>query len=157
MPHRHKASPAAVIASLLAATLAPLPAFAAPDHRDVQYSETRRGAFAGTSFRLEFGQRARAPGARLQLGMRAVSGSGGSGAAPVRTTHTPALELGIGGQGAGEMFIAGRSRAEVERSLGIGGGGARGTTVTVIGAVALLAVGILVLTNLDDLGGDGEE
>jgi hypothetical protein len=155
MLKRNPAAPTAAILSLLAATLAPLPAFAAPDHRDLEHGETRRGAFAGTSFRVELGPRARAPGARLQLGMRAVSGSGRS-AAPVRTTHMPALEIGIGGRDAGEMFIAGRSRAEVERSLGLGPRGARGTTVTVIGAVALIAVGILVLTNLDGLSSEDE-
>jgi hypothetical protein len=91
------------------------------------------------------------PTARLQIGMRSISRSRQS-AAPLDTQHVPALELGIGGRDKGALFIAGQPTREIERRLGVRGD--TYTTVSIIGVVALVAVGLLVITNLNKLDTD---
>jgi hypothetical protein len=56
------------------------------------------------------------------------------------------FELGAAGKDRGKLFIAGQSTGELKQRLG-----PSGTTVAVVFSVALLAVGLLVITNLDDL------
>jgi hypothetical protein len=139
---------AGTILSILAMAGAATPACAAQDERDSQF-ETRRGAFAGASFRAEFGARTRRPAARLQLGFRSVARDQRL-AAHSRTM--PAFEIGLGGRESGNLFVAGRSTADIERSLRLDG--SAGTAVVIAGGVALLVVGLIVIENLDDLGND---
>ena len=123
-------------------------ATAAVDHRDALQAGSRSGAYAGASVRLGLGGGESRPSARLQLGMRSVSGDRHSAG---RTL--PALELGLGGSESGALFIGGRPKAEIERKLGMKDGGI-GTTAVLLFSAALLAVGVYVIVNLDRLDTD---
>ena len=137
---------AGIILSL--GTLCAGPALAAEDHRQFQYDEARRAAFAGATFRLETGPAAKPPATRLQIGLRSVASGRQSEASP-RITHVPLFELGAAGRESGSLFIAGQPTTAFERKLGVNADA--GTTAAVIFAVALVAVGLLVITNLDNL------
>nr|WP_295370402.1 hypothetical protein [uncultured Sphingosinicella sp.] len=139
------------VAALVLGTICAQPCLAAEDHRELQFGETRRAAFAGTAFRLELGRVAKAPTARLQVGMRSVS-AGAQSSAATRTSHMPALEIGLGGRETGSLFIAGRPARQIEKKLGMLD---TAETAMLVGAVVFVAVGLLVITNLNGLD-DGE-
>lgn len=144
---------AAALAALISASLCAQPALAAQDQRLAPSTETRTAAFAGATFRAPFGGRQAArPQTRLQLGMRSISTDAQS-AAPLRARHVPAVELGIAGRERGTLHLAGQSRADIERRLGVRGN----STVTYVFGAALLVVGLIVITSLDDLGDSGGE
>lgn len=143
-----------VILSLVSGALCAQPAVAAQDHRQFQYDETRRAAFAGATVRLEMGPAARPPATRLQLGLRSLSSGRQSEAGP-KFTHVPLFELGVAGRDSGNLFIAGQSTTTVEKRLGLNGDA--WTTASVVLTVALLAVGVLVITSLDGLDSGGED
>jgi hypothetical protein len=97
------------------------------------------------------GRRAKPPAARLQFGLRSVS-TGRHSEAPTRIAHVPVLELGLGGRDSGSLFIAGRPAQAIERKLGVDA--RTQSTAMLVGAVVFLAVGLLVITNLDGLDTD---
>jgi hypothetical protein len=139
---------AGTILSLVSAMLGSRPAIAAEDYRHAGYDETRRGGFAGAVFRIEMGAAAKAPATRLQIGLRSVSSGRQSERMP-SAAQVPLFELGAGGRDSGKFFIAGQPAAELKQRLGANGN--VGTTVAVAFGVVLLAVGVLVITNLNDL------
>ncbi len=130
------------------------PAMAAQDYRQAQYQETNRAAFAGGVVRFEMGPRAKPPATRLQIGWRSLSSDRGSDAPP-NVTHVPMFELGFAGKDRGNLFVAGQPTRALERKLGLNGD--TGTTAVVVFSVALLAVGLLVITNLDSLDSDDQK
>lgn len=137
------------ILSLVSFALCAEPAFAAEDHRTSQYDETRRTAFAGAVFRLEMGPGAKPPATRLQMGLRSLS-SGRHSEAPPRIAHVPLFELGVAGKGKPEMFVGGRSVREMRERMNLTS--STPNTVWIIMGVVLVAVTILVVSGLDDLG-----
>ena len=137
-----------IVLSLLSGMLGAQPAVAAEDYRHLGYTESRRAGFAGAVFRLEMGAAAKAPSTRLQIGVRSVS-SRRQFEGTTSDVHLPVFELGAAGKDRGKLFIAGQSTGELKQRLGPSG--TVGTTVAVVFSVALLAVGLLVITNLDDL------
>lgn len=149
-PRRPAAAP---LAALMSLCLCAQPALAAQDQRIGQSAETRTAAFAGASVRLPFGGRQAArPQTHLQLGMRSISTDPQS-AAPLRARNVPAVELGLGNRERFNLYLAGQSRADIERRLGVRGN----STVTYVFGAALLVVGLIVITSLDDLGDSGGE
>ena len=128
----------------LAVTLVPTPCRAADDMRAASDQGRQSAAFAGANIRLPLGEKRGAkPTARLQLGM--VSRSSGT-----RPVPPGGLELGLTGRGKPEMFLGGQSAKQMRERLNLSG--SNGSTATIVFGVVLLAVGILVITNLDDLG-----
>jgi hypothetical protein len=92
--------------------------------------DQRTGAYGGVNLRLEFGRNRRP--------------------IPVARIAVPALELGLKKSGGPELFVAGQSTARIEqrlgaRDLGLG-------PVEIVFGVALIAVTILVVTSLDEVG-----
>jgi hypothetical protein len=144
---KHKTLRFGGLLCLLGASLCAQPAFAQVGS---QHGESRSGAFAGASFTVGMGARAKPPAARLQLGLRTLAGSGGA----LRTRHAPALEIALGGKESGALFVAGQSKAEVERRLGLSAGTPKAVWIGL--TVALVVVGTMVLINLDNLGDAGE-
>jgi hypothetical protein len=134
-----------IVLSLLSGMLGAQSAVAAEDYRHAGYDESRRAGFAGAVFRLEMGAAAKAPSTRLQIGVRSIS-SRRQFEGTTSDVHVPVFELGAAGKDRGKLFIAGQSTGELKQRLG-----PSGTTVAVVFSVALLAVGLLVITNLDDL------
>ena len=134
-------------AAALAVMLAPVPCRAADDMRTIDDKRRQPAAFAGASIRLPLGGKQRArPSARLQLGM--VHGAG-----TARQIPAGGVELGLTGRGRPEMFVGGQSTRELRERMKLSG--STGDTVWVVFGVALLVVGVYVITNLDDLGDDG--
>jgi hypothetical protein len=73
-------------------------------------------------------------------------------AAPTFARHMPAIEIGLGGTEAGNLFIAGRPASQIGKQV------QRldtAETVMLVGAIVLVAVVINVITNLNSLD-DGE-
>jgi hypothetical protein len=132
----------------LVSTLCAEPVLAAQDYREHQLREMNRAAFAGAVLRLETGKAAKAPATRLQLGMRSVP-SGPQFEPGLQSTHIPMLELGLAGKDRGTFLVAGQPTSQFKRRLATNGDA--GTTLIVVFSVALLAVGLLVITNLDSL------
>ena len=152
MPRSIVSQRAGALLSLLSMGLCAQPAAAARDHRLGQTGETRTAAFAGATFRIPFGRQADRPQTRLQLGLRSVSIDSQS-AAPSRVRHVPAVEFGVDSRETGTLYLAGQSRADIERRLALRGN----STVTYVFGAALLVVGLIVITSLDDLGDSGAE
>jgi hypothetical protein len=67
--------------------------------------------------------------------------------------HVPALELAFGGEEKGALLVAGTPTSKIKRRIGINGD--TYTTASIIAAVALVAVGLLVISNLNSLD-DGD-
>lgn len=129
------------------------PCLAADDFRAPLNLERQSSAFAGAAIRLNLGKGSNLkPSARLQLG--AVHELRGSGSlTPVGRRQHAGLELGLGKGARPEIFLGGRSMARVQERLSLDG--RSGSTVAIVFGVALLAVGLLVISNLDDLN-DGK-
>jgi len=144
---------AGAVLSLVAMCLSAQPAgaqtaLAMADHRGIEDGESRRAAFAGAAYRIEFGARSRPPSTRLQVGLRSIAADSQSGA--FSTHHVPVLEVGMNGRENGTLFIAGRSKAEAEKSLGLNGRAMGPVEIVMI--AGLLAVGVYAvccLTLLD--------
>jgi hypothetical protein len=130
---------------LLSMSLYVQPAFA---QAGSQFQPSRSGAFAGAAFTVGLGDRAKPPAARLQLGMRTLAGDRGSAGA-LSTRHVPALEIGFAGKESGRLFVAGQSKAEVERKLGLSAGTPKAVWIGL--SVALVVVATVVLINLNNL------
>ena len=137
---------AGAVLSLVSMCLSAQPALAGTDHRGLENGESRRSAFAGAAFRVEFGARSRPPSTRLQLGMRSVAGDSQSA---FNTRHVPVLEIGMGGRQNGTLFIAGQSRAEVEQRLRLTGRMNTGDILLAAGLVVVLIYAVCCLTLLD--------
>jgi hypothetical protein len=136
------------LAAALSVTCTTVPCFA-QDNMSFAHSEQRTGAFAGVNLRLELGQHRRAkPVARIALGL--ARETGGGAASDTRRNSIPTLELGLKKSGGPELFIAGQPTARVNERLGARG--LRLSPVEIVFGVTLLAVGVLVITSLDDLG-----
>ncbi len=142
---------AAVLLSLVSGAALTQPALAAEDHRLHQFEETRTSAFAGLRLRVETGPRAKPQPPRFGIGLRSISTARHS-EAPMRIAHAPLLELGVGGREGGSLFLGGQKSPDLERRLGVDGR-VRSTAI-VIGTVALVVVGLIVITNLDGLDTD---
>ena len=138
----------AVFSLLTLLSLSAQPAMAAADHGGLESGASRRGAFAGAAYRLEFGARSRQPSARLQLGMRSVAADSQSAAA-FNTRHVPVLEYGMGGRENGTIFIAGQSKAEMEQRLGLAGRTNTGEILLGVGLVVVLVYAVCCLKLLD--------
>lgn len=125
------------------------PCLAADDFRAPTNLERHSSTFAGATIRLNVGQRGKLKTtARLQLGaVHELRGSGGY--SPMLRRQHSGLELGLGRGAKPEFFIGGRSTKALPERLSLGG--PSGSTVGIVFAVALVAVGLLVITNLNDL------
>jgi hypothetical protein len=129
-------------ATALAVALAPIPCRAAEDIRTTAAPARQPAAFAGASIRLPLGQKDRArPVARLRAGI-------------VDPGSRAGLELGLTRRGKPEMFVAGHSASAVRERMKLNG--STGSTTWIVFGVVLLAVGVLVITNLDSLGDSSE-
>jgi hypothetical protein len=130
---------------LLSMSLCAQPAFA---QAGLNYRESRSGAFAGATFSVGLGAKGKAPAARLQLCMRTLAGDRQTAGA-LSTRHVPALELGLAGGESGKLFVAGQSKAQVERRLGLSAGTPKAVWIGL--SVALVVVATVVLINLNNL------
>jgi hypothetical protein len=127
-----------------AAMIAAQPCFAAQDHREGLGIERRTAAFAGVHARIPFGDATpAAPIARLKLGMVHSRLDRGS-ATPHEFVQTSGLELGLARRSKPMLFIGGRSVADVQKRLAIGGGT---TPLLVVGGIALAAAAVVVLSS----------
>ena len=113
-------------------------------------SEQHRAAFAGATVRIPLGGRsAPVPEARLGVGFShyRLDGSGF-----LVSRDGPALPIATGFSGGRfDLFVAGRSLAELQREHRLGAGSS--TVVLVIGALAAGAAAVVLLT--DDDSEDG--
>ena len=133
---------AAIVAVFVAA-----PCSAAPDLGTSAEGTARPTAYVGGVVRLELGRRNQlTPIARLRLGV-APFRAGGAAAGRTPSGQSGGIEVGLHPTGQPELYVGGRSASQVARL-----DGSTGTAVQVVFGVALLAVGLLVITNLDDLG-----
>lgn len=119
------------------------------------YREGKPAAFAGAIVRLELDGRRRAkPTARLQLGMIGRSQEAALSSTGTRNARA-GLELGLTSVGRPDLYVGGQPVGQMRERLNLQG--STGTTVAIIFGVALLAVGVLVITNLDGLGDSGSK
>lgn len=111
--------------------------------------ERNASAYAGLSFRLPLRAEGRSkPLVRLQARLDAARRGVGSDALPdLRPTG---LELGLLETGKPALFVNGRSTADVQRQLGLGGSG--GQTALVVGGVLLAVVVIAVAAGGGGMG-----
>ncbi len=134
--------------TILALALSATPCFAADDIRAAVNFERQTSAFAGANVRLTFGQRGRSkPTARLQLG--AVHELRGAEAAPVAARQYVGLELGLNPGAKPELFLGGQSTKQIGERLNLGGSASN--TVAIVFGVALVVVGVIVISNLNNL------
>lgn len=140
-------------ATALAVTLTAMPCRAAEDRPVTHNLERQTSAFAGVNIRLPLGGKERAkPAARLQMGM--VWRSEGAGPRSPDLRYRPGgLEFGLTAKGRPEIYVNGQSAGQMRERLKLGGSEANAAMI--VFSVVLLAVGILVITNLDDLGDPG--
>ncbi|HEX8482017.1 MAG TPA: hypothetical protein VF650_08960 [Allosphingosinicella sp.] len=126
--------PSHAAAALAVLLLAAQPCAAADDLRDTSAAQRRTAPFAGVGLSLPLGGPAKAsPSARLQF--TAARPAGGTFA---RAGAAPGLELGLAQAGKPTLYIGGRSTAELDRRLNLGG--SKGTILVVAGAVVLLVL-----------------
>jgi hypothetical protein len=134
MGEKSMPKPNQALAALAVLLLAAQPCAAADDMRDASALQRRTAPFAGMSFSLPLsGPRKGSPSARLQF----------SAARPAGGTFAPAggaagLELGLAEAGKPEIYISGRSTAQLGRRLNLGG--SKGTILVVVGGVVLLVL-----------------
>ncbi len=128
----------------------PAPAVAAQSMHASQSEERQTGTFAGANVRLEFGASRRVrPVARLQAGV--THQFRGTGPAPSARANTyRGLELGLGRAGRPEFYVGGQNSRQIGERLNLTGSSPN--ALWIVFGVALVAVTILVVTNLDDLG-----
>ena len=133
-----------------AAALAALIPAAPAAGNNWEMSEQHRAAFAGATVRIPLGGRsAPAPEARLGVGFShyRLDGSGF-----LASRDGPALQIATGFSGERlDLFVAGRSLAELEREHRLGAGSS--TVVLVIGALAAGAAAVVLLTDGDSEDG----
>lgn len=114
------------------------------DHRP-----ERASAFAGVNLRLELGRGGRpTPVARLAVGRMHDLRRGDLLAGQNRVAG-PGFELGLTRGGRAELHVGGEPVKRVKERLGADGLGL--STGEIVFGVALLAVGVLVITNLSSL------
>ena len=141
----------AALGAAFSMTCVTAPCFAQDSMSFANSHEQRTGAYGGVNLRLEFGGQHRRPRpvARIALGSTQES-RGSSGTAGPRRNALRAMELGVRKGGVPELFVAGQSTAGVSERLGIGD--TRFGPLEIIFGVALIAVTILVVTSLDEVG-----
>ena len=128
-----------------AALLVAQPCLAAEDLGDAGPMQRKSAAFGGFTIRVPIGKAGAArPSARLQLTTSHSVWDGRYGS-PVRTVRPPGLELGIGEAGRPSLHIGGRSAAEVERKLQLGA--STGTTLLIVGGVAVAAIVLIAVAS----------
>jgi hypothetical protein len=133
---------AATAAGVLAAQ--PCAAAAGPGH----FGEGRIASFAGVNVRMPLGQAGRnRPSARLQLTSSHHMRDARTGS--VRTFKAKGLELGADRNGAPALYLNGQTTAEIKERAGLAS--STPDTVWMVFGVALVAVGVLVISNLDGL------
>jgi hypothetical protein len=136
------------VAVLAVALVAAQPCAAASDAPD--YNERRAGAFAGFNVRMALGGAKPArPSARLQLTTAFELRDSRTGAA--RTLKAQGLEIGANRKGAPAFYLNGRNAAERQEAHLLSS--STSTTTWIVLSVALVAVGVLVLSNSAELPG----
>lgn len=129
------------------------PCMAADDRLGWGPREQRAAAFAGANVRLPLGGKVRAnPTARLQLTTIRSYQNGQSGNLTHSSSVVPrqhvGLELGLESGTKPELFVGGQSTSLVRERLQMAG--LADPTLGTIFAVALVAVGVLVITSFPD-------
>ena len=135
-------------ATALAVTLSPSPCRAADDMPIVHNSGRQTSAFAGANIRLGLDRRGQVkPTARLQFGMMGQQGV--EPLSPSSRSAVHGLELGLTRGGHPELYLGGQTTGQIRDRLKLNG--SPSNTVAIILGVALVAVGIIVISNLNDL------
>jgi hypothetical protein len=135
------------IAATIAGFLAAQPCAGAYDPGS--YGEGRMSSFAGVNVRMPVGKISRArPSARVQLTTAYSIRDVRTGA--VETLKAKGLEIGATRKGVPALYLNGQNTAEMQEKFRLSS--STPDSVSVILGVALLAVGVLVITNLDSLG-----
>jgi hypothetical protein len=114
--------------------------------------DQQAAAFAGMNLRLEIGRQGRPkPVARLAIGRFPGTDRSDIMPGPVRSA-APGLELGLTRGGAAALYVGGEPASRVKERLGANRWELSPAAIAF--GVVLVGVGVLVITNLDDLGDD---
>jgi hypothetical protein len=127
-------------------TLVAQPCIAAT--QSAETDERRMAAFAGLNVRIALGASKPArPAARLQLTSSYHVRDARTGSR--QTLKAKGLEIGVARNGTPALYMNGQNAAEIKNKAGLSS--STPDTVWIIFGVALVAVGVLVISNLDGL------